>query len=230
MLVHARDELDGQGMSDQQLRDEVITMFLAGHETTANLLSWMWYLLARHPQVEVRLHEELDRVLAGRTPTATDVPRLVYTERVVLETMRLYPPAFVIGREAIDDYSVGGFHLPAGATILMSQWVVHHDARWYAEPRRFDPDRWAPEIAERLPKYAYFPFGGGPRICIGNRFAMLEAVLIAATMAQQVRFEPATRDEVMPWPAITLRPARGLKVTVQRRSAVPAQGGQECPP
>ncbi len=221
MLVQARDELDGQGMSDQQLRDEVITMFLAGHETTANVLSWTWYLLARHPQIEARLHEEVDRVLAGRPPTAADMPKLVQTERVILETMRLYPPAFVIGREAIEECAVGGYRLAAGTTILMSQWVVHRDARWYEEPLCFNPDRWAPEVAERLPKYAYFPFGGGPRICIGNRFAMLEAVLIVATMAQQVRFKLAEGQDVVPWPAITLRPAHGLAATVERRSTQP---------
>jgi cytochrome P450 len=204
-------------MSDRQLRDEVMTMFLAGHETTANLLSWAWYLLGRHPDIEARLHDEIDRVLAGRPPTAADVPRLVHTEHVVLETMRLYPPAFVIGREAIKEYTLGGYRLPAGTTILMSQWVVHRDARWHDEPLRFDPDRWAPEVAERLPKYAYFPFGGGPRICIGNRFAMLEAVLIVATIAQQVRFNIEGRREVTPWPAITLRPAHGLPATVERR-------------
>ncbi len=217
MLVQSRDELDGQGMSDRQLRDEVMTMFLAGHETTANLLSWACYLLGRHPDIEARLHDEIDRVLDGRTPTAADVPKLVYTERVILETMRLYPPAFVIGREAISEYTLGGYHLPAGTTILMSQWVVHRDARWHEEPLRFNPDRWAPEVAERLPKYAYFPFGGGPRICIGNRFAMFEAVLIVATMAQQVRFNIEDGREVKPWPAITLRPAHGLPATVERR-------------
>ncbi len=217
MLVHARDELDGQGMSDRQLRDEVMTMFLAGHETTANLLSWTWYLLARHPQIEARLHSEIDRVLAGRLPTAVDVPQLVCTERVILETLRLYPPAFVIGREAIGPCTLGGYRLAAGTTILMSQWVVHRDGRWHDEPLRFNPDRWAPEIAERLPKYAYFPFGGGPRICIGNRFAMLEAVLLVATMAQQVRFNFQDGPDVVPWPAITLRPANGLPATVERR-------------
>jgi cytochrome P450 len=218
MLVQARDELDGQGMSDRQLRDEVMTMFLAGHETTANALSWTWYLLARHPEIEARLHAEIDQVLAGRAPTAADVPRLTYTERVVLEAMRLYPPAFVIGREALSDFTLGGYRLPAGTTLLMSQWVVHRDGRWHDEPLRFNPDRWEPATAERLPKYAYFPFGGGPRGCIGNRFAMLEAVLIVATMAQQARFVLEDDREVHPWPAITLRPAHGLPARVVRRA------------
>ena len=218
MLVQARDELDGQGMTDRQLRDEVMTMFLAGHETTANVLSWTWYLLAHHAEIEARLHTEIDQVLAGRAPTAADAPRLTYTERVVLEAMRLYPPAFVIGREALADFTLGGYRLPAGTTLLMSQWVVHRDARWHDEPLRFNPDRWEPPQAERLPKYAYFPFGGGPRGCIGNRFAMLEAVLITATMAQQARFVLDDDHEVRPWPAITLRPAHGLPAKVARRA------------
>jgi cytochrome P450 len=219
ILVHARDELDGQGMSDQQLRDEVMTMFLAGHETTANALSWTWYLLSQHPQIEERLYAEVSQVLGGRPPTAADMPRLVFTERVILESMRLYPPAFVIGRQAIDEYTLGGYRFPQGATFLMSQWVVHRDGRWYDEPLGFNPDRWEPSLAARLPKYAYFPFGGGPRGCIGNRFAMMEAVLIVATMAQQVRFTLAEGQHVQPWPAITLRPAKGLMATVARRNA-----------
>jgi cytochrome P450 len=234
MLVHARDELDGKGMTDRQLRDEVMTMFLAGHETTANALTWTWYLLCQHPEIEERLHAEVDQVLGGRLPTAADMPRLPFTERVILESMRLYPPAFVIGREAIEPYTIGDYRLPRGATLLMSQWVVHRDGRWYDEPLRFNPDRWRgtgfqpvhgqdahatePAVADRLPKYAYFPFGGGPRGCIGNRFAMLEAVLIVATMAQQVRFKLAEGQKVQPWPAITLRPADGLKATVKRRA------------
>lgn len=216
-LLRARDEYDGQGMTDRQVRDEVMTLFLAGHETTANALAWAIYLLSRNPQVDAALAAELQRVLAGRAPTWDDLPRLPYAERVVREAMRLYPPAFVIGRRAVGDFELGGYRLPAGMTVLMSQWVVHRDPRWYDEPQSFRPDRWTPQFQEQLPKYAYFPFGGGPRVCIGNSFAMIEAVLVLATLAARFRFLPATGQEVTPWAAVTLRPRGGVPVRLERR-------------
>src|SRR5262249_3397607 len=163
--------------------DEAMTIFLAGHETTAILMSWTWYLLARHPEVEAKLVAELGDVLGDRRPTVEDMPRLRYTEMVVTEALRLYPPAYIIGREAVEPSVVGGYAVPAGTTLLMSQWVLHRDPRYFNDPDSFNPDRWADGLAQRLPKYAYFPFGGGPRVCIGNTFAMQEAVLLLATIA-----------------------------------------------
>jgi len=217
MLLHARDESEGGGMTDRQLRDEAMTLFLAGHETTALALSWAWALLAQHPEAEARLAEEVRSVVGSRPPTVEDLPRLRYTEHVVLETMRLYPPAFVIGREAVADCEVGGYRVPAGMTVLMSQWVVHRDPRYFDRPGEFLPERWDNGLAGRLPKYAYFPFGGGPRVCIGNGFAMMEAVLVLAAVAQHYRFTLAAGQSVVPWPTFTLRPQHGVKAVLARR-------------
>lgn len=214
MLVDARDE-NGQAMSDQQLRDEAITLFLAGHETTAIALSWTLYLLSQHPEVEAKLHEELGRVLQGRVPTAEDVQRLEYTNRVVLESMRLYPPAYGFGREALEDCEVAGYHVPAGSTVFMMPWLIHRDERWYTDPLRFDPDRWANDFAKKLPPFAYLPFGGGPRRCIGNSFAMMEAVLLLAAIGQRFRLTLAPGHRVEPFASITLRPKYGMKMTVK---------------
>jgi cytochrome P450 len=215
-LLAARDD-DGSQMTDRQLRDELVTLFLAGHETTAIALSFCYYLLAQHPQAEARLAAELDDVLAGRPATAADLPRLPYTEWVVKEAMRLYPPAPSIGREAIHDCEVAGYHVPRGTQIALVQWVVHRDGRWFDEPESFRPERWANDLARRLPRCAYFPFGDGPRICIGNQFAMMEAVLVLATVAQRYRLAlaPGYRLELLP--SITLRPRHGLTMTVQAR-------------
>ncbi|HEY0304975.1 MAG TPA: cytochrome P450, partial [Longimicrobiales bacterium] len=177
MLMQARDE-DGNQMNDGQLRDEAVTLLLAGHETTALALSWTWYLLSLHPEADAKLYDELRSVLNGRSPTPADMRALPYTERVIQESMRLFPPAYGFGREAVADCQIGGYDVPAGTTIFMSPWLMHHDPRWFAEPQRFDPDRWSDGLAERLPRHAYLPFGGGPRICIGNTFAMMEAVLL----------------------------------------------------
>ena len=217
MLMLARDE-DGVQMSDRQLRDEAVTLLLAGHETTALALSWTWYLLSRHPEVGARLQDELDRVLQGRAPAPGDLPALRYTGQVVQESMRLYPPAYGFGREAVQDCNIGGYHVPAGTTLFMSPWLMHHDARWFAEPKRFIPERWADGLAERLPRYAYMPFGGGPRICIGNSFAMMEAILILATVAQRFRVQPISDAPVIPFPTITLRPRGGVTLRVASRS------------
>ncbi len=216
LLLHARDEADGTGMTDRQVRDEAMTLFLAGHETTALALSWTWYLLAQHPEVEAKLHAEVDAVLAGRVPTADDQPRLRYTEMVALESMRLYPPAYTIGREALVDCDIGGYLVPRGTTVLMSQWVLHHDPRYFPEPQRFRPERWETETA-RLPKFAYFPFGGGPRLCIGNTFAMLELVLVLATIAQRYHFRLQPGHAVTPLATFTLRPTPGIPALIVPR-------------
>jgi cytochrome P450 len=189
ILLQARDEEDGTGISDRQLRDEVMTLFVAGHETTANTLAWTWYLLGQHPQIQQQVQDEVRRVLGSREPTAADLPQLVLCEQVIRESMRLFPPAYVIGRRPLEDITIGGHFIAAKTNVLMSQWIVHRDERWYDDPLRFHPQRWADGLANRLPKYAYFPFGGGPRVCIGNTFAMLEATLIVAMIAQRFTLE-----------------------------------------
>lgn len=218
ILLSACDEDDGRGMTDSQLRDEAMTLFLAGHDTTALALSWGWYLLAQHPAVFDALTAELDAVLAGRPPTADDLPKLRYTDMVVHEVLRLYPSAYVIGRQAIAACDLGGYRVPAGATLLMSQWVVHRDPRWYDEPERFSPERWADGLARRLPKFAWFPFGGGHRICIGNHFALMEAVLLLAAIARRFRCTiPPGAPLVRPQPAITLRPNGPINLVIHAR-------------
>ncbi|HEX3559271.1 MAG TPA: cytochrome P450 [Pyrinomonadaceae bacterium] len=216
MLLRAQDE-DGTQMTDRQLRDEVMTLFLAGHETTALTLTWAWYLLARNAEVEGKLHAELEEVLQNRAPTVEDLPRLRYTERVVKESMRLYPPAYAVGREAVRDCEVGGYRIPAGMQIFAFQWVVQRDARWYDEPESFRPERWRDEVASRLPKFAYFPFGGGPRQCIGNSFALMEAVLVLATIARRFRLRLVPGHAVGLLPAMSLRPKGGVHVRLEKR-------------
>lgn len=220
MLLLAEDD-DGQRMSDQQARDEAVTLFLAGHETTANALNWTFYLLAQHPDIEARLHDELDGVLGGQVPTMDDLPRLPYTEMVVKESMRIYPPAWVTGRQAIADTRVGGYEMPKGSVVNLLFYHVHHDPRWWPEPERFMPERFAPQNEALLNKHAYTPFGGGPRVCIGNAFAMMEARLLLATIAQRFRLtvQPGQRVEMNP--LITLNPKGGLPMTVQQRRARP---------
>ncbi|MDD5370642.1 MAG: cytochrome P450 [Anaerolineaceae bacterium] len=216
MLLEARDE-NGAGMTDQQLRDEVMTLFLAGHETTANTLSWTWMLLAQNPEVEARLHAELDRVLAGHIPTVTDLPNLPYTEHVITESMRLYPPAWVIGRQVIEDVDIGGVKLPIGAGVLMSQWAMQRDPSIFPDADSFLPERWEGDFARSIPAFAYFPFGGGPRLCIGRPFALQEAALVLALVAQRYRLELVTGQEIRPRPSITLRPGGGVRVKVWLR-------------
>ena len=216
MLLNARDE-DGSGMDDRQLRDELMTIFLAGHETTAVGLTWAWYLLARNPGAEARLGAELEEVLGGRAPTVEDLPRLRYAEWVVKESMRLYPPAWAVGRECVRECEVGGYRVPKGMQVLLYPFVTQRDPRWFADPLAFRPERWGEESASRLPKFAYFPFGGGPRLCIGNYFATMEAVLVLSTVARRFRLRLAPGREVELLPAITLRPKRGLKVTLESR-------------
>jgi cytochrome P450 len=205
-------------MTDQQLRDEVMTLLLAGHETTAVSLSWIWYLLAQHPEVEKKLWSELRGVLNGKSPGMQDLSKLPYTERVVKETMRLYPPAWAVVRNALKDCEIGGYRVPAGATVVVSQWVMHRDPRYYEQPERFNPDRWLDEQAKAAPKFAYFPFGGGPRTCIGASFAAMEAALVLAAIAQRFQIRVAQDHPVEPLPTITLRPRDGIQVVLTRRA------------
>lgn len=224
LLLMARDD-DGNSMTDQQLRDEVITLLLAGHETTALALSWAWYLLAQHPEVEKRLHEELEQALGGQPPNAGDLPKLVYTDKVIREVLRLYPPAWRIFRATTEPLPVGDYVLPAGSNIVLSQWVTQRDPRWFADPARFDPDRWSDERAAKLPRFAYFPFGGGPRVCIGAGFAMMEATLLLAAIAQRFRMRLAPQQHIEAMGSITLRPKNGIRVELQKRPARQSQTG-----
>ncbi|MFO1431699.1 MAG: cytochrome P450 [Candidatus Competibacteraceae bacterium] len=216
LLLTARDE-DGQALTDQQLRDELVTLFLGGHETTAVTLSWTWYLLARHPVVVDRLMAELREVLGGRSPTVADFDRLIYAEGIIKEAMRLYPPAWAIAREAVAPFELGGYQLPAGATLAISPWVLHRDSRYFKQPEAFLPERWQEESSLSLPRQAFMPFGGGPRICIGQRFAMVEAVLILATIAQRFHLAWQAEYPITLLPSITLRPEGGVWVEVLPR-------------
>src|ERR1700730_7395580 len=218
MLLAAQDE-DGSRMTDKQLRDETITLFLAGHETTASTLSWTWWLLAQNPRVEAKLHAELDAVLGGRTPTFADLPNLPYTGHVITESLRLYPAAWGLARVAIENHEIAGYPVTKGMGVAMAQWVVHRDARWYEAPEEFRPDRWEGDLLKRLPKFAYFPFGGGPRQCIGNAFALMEASLILATIAQKFRLHLVASHLVVPLASIALRPRHGVRFTLERRTA-----------
>ena len=235
MLLAARDpENPGEpGMTNAQIRDEAMTIFLAGHETTANAMAWTWHLLAGHPDVEARLHDEIDRVLADEAPGSAlqvhHVPKLEYTRAIVAESMRLYPPAWTMGRRAIEPHTIGGHAIAAGSLVIMSQWIVHHDPRWWPEPEAFRPGRWLnsdggpgagsrePEAGNRSrPKYSYFPFGGGSRICIGESFAWTEAILLLATIAQRWKFVAQSTPTMEP--RITLRP-HDLQMTPVPRTA-----------
>jgi cytochrome P450 len=214
MLLLAQDEDDGSVMTDRQVRDEAMTIFLAGHETTANALTWTWYLLSQSPDVEARLHAEVAQVLKGRLPTVADIQSLPLVDRVVTESMRLYPPAWIVGRRALEPYPIGEYVAPARSILLMSQWVMHRDPRWFPDPERFDPDRWTPAFKAALPKLAYFPFGGGPRQCIGEGFAWMELVLVVATLAQRWRLLLVPGHPVAPQPLVTLRTKHGMRMTI----------------
>jgi cytochrome P450 len=220
-LLAARDDDDSQ-MTDAQLRDEVMTLFLAGHETTALALSWTFALLAQHPEVEARLAGELEEALGDRPPEVTDVPRLPYAERVLKESMRLYPPAWILARQALRDVEIGGYTIPPKAFVTMSQWVMHRDRRYFSEPERFLPGRWEDDLEKRLPKFVYFPFGGGQRVCIGSNFAMLEAILVLATIARRFRFALAPGYRLVPDPSLSLRPKGGVPGVLTRRQRLSA--------
>ncbi len=224
MMIRARDD-DGSRMSDAQVADEARTFLLAGHETTAIALSWSWYLLASHPQAEAELRSELDEVLAGRLPEPGDLERLKFTDAVVREAMRLFPPAFIIGREPLADFELGGYTIPAGTTVFMSPYVMQRDGRFFDHPGEFEPRRWLDQRAAALPKMAYFPFGGGPRICIGNLFAMMESVLILATVASGWTMRLVSGHPIALSPVFTLRPRMGIKVVVSKRDSA---GQQAC--
>ena len=216
MLLLAQDEeSDGGSMTDTQVRDEALTLFLAGHETTANALTWTWYLLSQNPESEARLHQELDSALDGRVPALADLTNLRYTEMVLAEAMRLYPPAWAIGRMSKEPFQLGGIAIAAKSICILSPFVTQHDARWFPDPERFDPGRWTPEAREARPKFSYFPFGGGARVCIGERFAWMEGVLLLATLAQKwkLRLDPAQRVATLP--LITLRTKYGMKMRVE---------------
>jgi len=216
-LLSAVDADDGTRMSDRQLRDEMMTLFLAGHETTANALTWTWYLLSQHPDVEARLLSETERVLRGRPPTAADLPNLPYSEMVVREAMRLYPPAPGFAREPIEDVAIGGYVVPKGSMVSIMTYALHRDPRFFHDPESFDPERFAAGWEERIPRYAYLPFGGGPRVCIGSGFAMMESRLVLSTVVQryQLRLEPD--QAVVPTQMVTIRPRNGIKMRVVRR-------------
>ena len=218
-LLTVQDDEGSGGMSDQQVRDEAMTILLAGHETTANALTWTWYLLSQHPDVEQQLHAEVDAVLGDRLPSAEDLPSLPYAERVLSEAMRLYPPAWVLGRRALEDHDVDDYIIPAGSLVLLSPYVVHHDARWFPDPYGFDPDRWTPEAQRTRPKHTYFPFGGGPRLCIGESFAWMEGVLVLVTLARRWRLGLARGHPIGLRPAVTLRPKHGMRMTLERRKS-----------
>lgn len=230
MLLLAQDEDDGSVMTDRQVRDEAMTIFLAGHETTANALTWTWYLLSQSPEDESKLHAEIDGALQGRLPTVADLPSLPFVERVVTEAMRLYPPAWIIGRRAVEPYPIGAYVAPARSIFLMSQWVMHRDGRFFPEPERFRPDRWTAEFKAALPKFAYFPFGGGPRQCIGESFAWMELVLVVATIAQRWKLQLVPGHPVVPQPLVTLRTKHGMRMTPSARPhAAPAAEGCRRP-
>jgi cytochrome P450 len=216
MLLKATDdEGDHTGMTDVQLRDECITLFTAGHETTANALTFTWYLLAQNPHVETELHKELTTILAGRPPTKDDVPKLPYTRAVIAESMRLYPPAWALGREVITECEIGGWTLAPKSVVLLSQWVTHRDPRFWPDPLKMDPTRWLGK-SDR-PRYAYYPFGGGVRSCIGEAFAWMEAILLIATLAQHWKLHLLDDQPVALQPTITLRPQHGIRMKLSKR-------------
>ena len=216
MLLHAQDE-DGSRMSDKQLRDECMTLFLAGHETTALLLSWTWLLLSQHPEVDAKLARELEEVLGDRPATLADVPNLRVTAQVIAESLRMYPPAWSMGREAREDVVLGGFLVPRGTQVWFCPWSIQRDGRWFEDPDTFRPERWEGDLAKTLHKFAYFPFGGGPRLCIGQAFAQMEAVLLLATLARSFRIEVLAEPAAIPDPSVTLRPKHGLSGRPNRR-------------
>ncbi len=218
MLLAARDEETGVSMSSEQLRDEVKTIILAGHETTAVTLPWAWYLLAHHPEIEQHLHDELAGVLGGRTPGLDDLPRLPYTRMVVDEVLRLYPPAWAVARQTMVDDHIQGYHIPAKSPVVMSQYVTHRHPEFWDKPNAFVPERFG-NGAEQRPRFAYFPFGGGPRICIGNSFALMEAQLLLATLAQRYDFRLVPQHPVVPEPTVTLRPKYGIRMMLRPRQA-----------
>ncbi|MGY3605638.1 MULTISPECIES: cytochrome P450 [unclassified Bradyrhizobium] len=223
-LMAARDDA-GKPVCDSLLRDEAITLLLAGHETTALALSWTWFLLGQHSDTEARMAAEIAEVVGDRPVTAEDVQRLKFTESVVMEAMRLYPPAWAIGRESVQPFDLGGYSFGAGTTIFIIPWVLHRDPHYFEEPETFHPERWMGDLERKLPRFAYMPFGGGPRVCIGQRFAMMEAVLVLTTMAQRFSMEWLPDRKVTPFPSITLRPHGGVWLKVKERRTTNGRSG-----
>ena len=217
LLMGAMDE-DGSQMKPQQLHDETMTLFLAGHETTAQMLGWTWYALSENPQAEARLHEELRDVLGGRPLEPADFPRLPYLQAVMNEVLRMYPPAYIMARENVETFEMAGYTFRPGATVIFSQWVMHRDPRYYDDPDAFRPERWLDGLADRLPAGAYFPFGDGPRRCIGQGFALLEAAIVIATLARKYEFRMAPGHPVVPEPLVTLRPRHGIHMMLRART------------
>jgi cytochrome P450 len=217
MLLAVRDEDTGEGMDDEQLRDEVLTLILAGHETTATALSWTWYLLSQNPAAERKLHVELDRVLGGRAPSVADLPNLTYTGMVIDEAMRLYPPVWAVGRQAIAEDEIMGRRLAKGSNVVLSQWLAHRHPAFWDDSERFEPERFSAERAAGRPRYAFFPFGGGPRMCIGNLFALTEAQIVLATVAQKYRLRVPAHHPVELQPLVTLRCRYGMQVELEQR-------------
>jgi cytochrome P450 len=215
MLLLARDEEDGSGMTDKQVRDEAMTIFLAGHETTSNAMTWMWYLLAKNPDVFAKLHDEV-KVLGTKAPTLEDLPRLPYTLQIFKEALRLYPPAYILTRTPKEDIWMDGYKLKKGAVVMISPYLLHRKAEFFPDPEKFDPGRFSPENEKAIPRQAYLPFGGGPRVCIGNQFALIEGHLMTATIAQKFSFELLDSTPVEMEPLITLRPKGGIRVRVKR--------------
>ncbi|MEP6809296.1 MAG: cytochrome P450 [Chthoniobacterales bacterium] len=218
MLLLAQDEEDGERMSDLQVRDEAMTIFLAGHETSANAMSWSWYLLAQHPEVEAAFHAEVDEALGGRAPRMEDVPRLPLTGRIFAEALRMYPPLWAIGRRALQDCEIGGYPIPRGSVVLLSSYVTQRDPRWFPEPTKFDPERWTTENRATRPKFSYFPFSAGSRACLGEAFASMEGVLCLAVLAQKWRLEIVPNHRIALQPQLTLRARHGIKMRLEARS------------
>jgi cytochrome P450 len=217
MLLQTRDAETGEGMSDKQVRDEVMTIFIAGHDTVASTLAWTWHLLGQHPQIELQLLDEVDAVLDGQAPTFQDLPRLTYTRMVIEEAMRLYPPAWGLFRSPVVGDMIGGYHIQAGSVVILSPYVLHRTASFWEQPDRFDPERFTPERSAGRPRYAYIPFGGGPRICIGNSLALMELQLIVAMVAQHYRLRSIPGHLVEPYIEVVLQPRNGLRMTLQAR-------------
>ena len=216
-LLAARDDTDGTGMTERQLEDETTTILLAGHETTAQTLAWTWTLLAQNPEAEACLHNELESTLGGRPAEATDIPRLPYCERVLLESLRLYPTAWALPRLAVEDHELAGYRIPAGSVVVICLPLVHRDPRWWHDPDRFDPERWMPGVRRERPRFAFLPFGAGPRVCIGSQFAMMSSIVILATLAQRWRARLIPGQKVEVETRFTLRPKGGLPMTLERR-------------
>ena len=230
MLLAARDADTGAQMDDRQVRDEVLTLLMAGHDTTANALAWSLHLLGTHPVARAQLFAEVDDVLGDRLPVMADVPRLPWTRAVLSEAMRIYPPVWTVARRALHEHTIAGYRLPTNTVVMMSPWVVHRDPRWWSEPEHFAPQRWVPQApdgstdeltatatAEGRPRFSYFPFGGGPRQCIGNEFALLEGVIALATISRRWQLDPVPGHPVHPQAKIIVRPRPGLPMTVRRR-------------